>query len=65
MSKESTNVAKFNGSTALPVAAEELFLPSIEAVVKHIARVVAERDYKQFLASGEINYIEDASEGGA
>jgi len=44
----------FDPLSAVP--AEELFLPSVIEVVKHLARVAAESDYLHFLDTGEIRY---------
>ncbi|MBY8824291.1 hypothetical protein [Sphingomonas colocasiae] len=53
MSKEFKNVVEFNACTASQMQADELFLPSIVEVVKHLARMAAERDYQAFLDSLE------------
>lgn len=38
-------------------------LPSSIEVVKHLARIAAENDYKHFLATGKIPYADPSREG--
>lgn len=42
--------------------AEDLFLPSVVEIVRHLARIAAERDYAHFLATGEIRYAAEEME---
>ena len=42
--------------------AEDLFLPSVIEVVKHLARVAAESDYKHFLATGQLPFAQPEQE---
>lgn len=51
-----------NTRTDSTVAADELFLPSVVALVRHMARMAAERDYRHFLATGEIPYSDPTKE---
>lgn len=53
----------FNLTNSKPAKAEDLFLPSVVEVVRHMARMAAERDYKHFLATGEIMYSDPTKEG--
>lgn len=41
-----------------------VFLPSIIDIVKHLARISAENDYKHFLTTGEIPYTGSTDMGG-
>jgi hypothetical protein len=41
--------ADFNPQDSMK--AEDLFLPSVIEIVKHLARVAAESDYREFLAT--------------
>jgi hypothetical protein len=55
----------FNIPSNKLVKAEDLFLPSVIEIVKHMARMAAENDYKHFLATGEMPYfVTDRKEGG-
>lgn len=45
-----------------PVKPEDLFLPSVVEVVRHLARVAAETDYRHFVATGEILYLPPTQE---
>lgn len=48
--------AQFSAREVQPLRADDLFLPAIEEVVKHIARVAAESDYKHYQKTGKIPY---------
>lgn len=47
---------------AAALKASDLFLPSVIEVVHHLARMAAEKDYRHFLATGQIPYS-DPDEG--
>ena len=49
MSKEPATVVEFNAHPDLLVSVPDLFMPNMVEVVKHLARMAAERDYNQFL----------------
>ena len=51
--------------TANEPRAEDLFLPAIEEVVKHMARMAAEADYKHFIETGRIPYAEPTGTEGS
>ena len=53
---------QFNTSTAKPARVEDLFLPSVIELVRHMARMAAEKDYKHFRATGEIPYSDPTQE---
>lgn len=53
---------QFNISTARPAKAQDLFLPSVIEVVRHMARMAAENDYKHFLKTGDIPYADPTAE---
>ncbi len=50
-----TTTKHFKDKTLRP---EDLFMPSVVEIVRHMARIAAEQDYKHFLATGEIPYCE-------
>jgi len=54
--------AKFNSQTSVNI--EDLFLPSVIEIVKHLARVAAETDYKHFVATGNVPFSETGQETG-
>lgn len=54
MSQKQNITTTFKFSTKQPVKPEDLFLPSVIDIVKYMAQIAAEEDYKHFLATGEI-----------
>lgn len=56
MKTEPNTADTFNTRRATPVRAEDLFLPDVEAIVRHLARMAAERDYKAFIAANKVAY---------
>lgn len=54
MSKEQATTEIFTKSSNHSLRAEDLFLPSVLDIVKYMAQIAAEEDYKHFLATGEI-----------
>jgi hypothetical protein len=52
----------FNVQQVTPVRAEDLFMPDVEAVVRHLARMAAERDYNAFIAQTKSGYPRCESE---
>lgn len=51
MSQEQNITATFRISTKQSIKPEDLMLPSMVEVVKYLARMAAERDYRAFLDS--------------
>lgn len=65
---DADNKREFKTRAAAPVAAADLFLPSVVDIVKYMAQIAAEEDYRYFLATGEIPHTathddEEAADG--